>query len=120
MQGFLQSKFAGVSAISRGRCHCDLIKAPLGWLAACMLTKGSSLFISPGTMMLTAEPHALQHSNPGNIFVNLSRQLVDGHWVLSFATPERAMLAKEMVDQHAKQLRTLYADALAQIAMCPQ
>lgn len=85
-----------------------------------MLMEGSGLVMSPGTMVLTAVPHALQHSNPGNIFVNLSRQLVDGHWVLSFATPERAMLAKDMVDQHAKQLRTLYADALSHIAMCPQ
>lgn len=51
----------------------------------------------------------------GNTFINIGRQLVDGHWVLSFPNPEQAVLAKQMVQQHAANLRQLYTEALAQL-----
>ena len=55
----------------------------------------------------------LQNSGgSGSALVNIGRQLIDGHWVLSFTNSQQAQNAQEMVQQHAARLRTLYGEAL--------
>lgn len=54
----------------------------------------------------------LQISDAGSTLSNIGRQLVDGHWVLSFATPQQAQHAQEMVAQQSAKLRTLYGEAM--------
>ncbi|KAK9820557.1 hypothetical protein WJX72_011634 [[Myrmecia] bisecta] len=55
----------------------------------------------------------LKASSVGNAFPNISRQLVDGHWVLSFPDADKAQHAKQLIDEHAAKLRALYCEALA-------
>ena len=62
----------------------------------------------------------LQISNAGNAFLNIGRQLVDGHWVLSFPTPQQAQHAQEMVAHHSAKLRTLYGEAMLPMLQPPQ
>ena len=54
----------------------------------------------------------LQSNSHGSILSHLGRQLVDGHWVLSFPTPQSAQYAQEMVQQHTAQLRTLHGEVM--------
>ena len=54
----------------------------------------------------------LQSSSHGTVLMNIGRQLVDGHWVLSFATPQQAQYAQDMMEQHTARLRTLHGEAM--------
>lgn len=54
-----------------------------------------------------------QTSHLGNVWGNLGRQLVDGHWVLAFPSPERAWHAKQLLDQHTARLRAFYCDIMS-------
>lgn len=54
----------------------------------------------------------LQSSSHGTVLMNIGRQLVDGHWVLSFATPQQAQDAQDMMEQHTARLRTLHGEAM--------
>ncbi|DBA96507.1 hypothetical protein WJX77_007106 [Trebouxia sp. C0004] len=54
----------------------------------------------------------LKGSSHGTVLMNIGRQLVDGHWVLSFATPQQAQYAQDMVVQHTARLRTLHGEAM--------
>jgi hypothetical protein len=40
----------------------------------------------------------LKTSTVGNTFSNLGRQLLDGHWVLSFIDADRCAAARDLVD----------------------
>ena len=62
----------------------------------------------------------LQNSGSGSALLNISRQLIDGHWVLSFASPQQAQYAQDMVEQHSARLRTLYGEALLPMLTSPQ
>lgn len=55
----------------------------------------------------------LQSSKVGSVFPEIARNMIDGHWVLSFPDAEKTRAAKEMVDQSALKIRALYLDALA-------
>lgn len=61
----------------------------------------------------------LQGSGSGSALLNVSRQLIDGHWVLSFASPQQAQYAQDMVEQHSARLRTLYGEALLPMLTSP-
>lgn len=54
----------------------------------------------------------LKTSHVGNLGQNVSRQLLDGHWVLAFPSAERAWAAKQLIDQHTARLRAFYCDLL--------
>ncbi len=54
----------------------------------------------------------MQGSSHGTVLMNIGRQLVDGHWVLSFATPQQAQYAQDMVVQHTARLRALHGEAM--------
>lgn len=54
----------------------------------------------------------LQNIGSGSALLNVSQQLIDGHWVLSFASPKQAQYAQEMVEHHSARLRILYGEAL--------
>jgi len=43
------------------------------------------------------------------------RQLADGHWVLAFPDAERAASARNLVEQNAARLRSLYAEMLGPV-----
>ncbi len=43
-------------------------------------------------------PQVLRTSTVGNTFSNLGRQLLDGHWVLSFIDADRCAAARDLVD----------------------
>lgn len=45
-------------------------------------------------------PQVLRASTVASTHRNLGRQLVDGHWVLSFPDAEAAHTARDLVDQH--------------------
>ena len=62
----------------------------------------------------------LQNSGSGSALFSISRQLIDGHWVLSFASPQQAQYAQDMVQQHSARLRTLYGEALLPMLTSPQ
>lgn len=62
----------------------------------------------------------LQSSGSGSALLNVSRQLIDGHWVLSFPSPQQAQYAQEMVEEHSARLRTLYGEALLPMLTSPQ
>ena len=46
----------------------------------------------------TAAAQVLKTSTAGNTFSNLGRQLLDGHWVLSFIDADRCAAARDLVD----------------------
>ncbi|KAL3156763.1 hypothetical protein ABBQ38_001037 [Trebouxia sp. C0009 RCD-2024] len=62
----------------------------------------------------------LKSSGSGSALLNVSRQLIDGHWVLSFPSPQQAQYAQEMVEEHSARLRTLYGEALLPMLTSPQ
>lgn len=66
----------------------------------------------PTNTHIPTPPHP-QTSHMGNVWINLGRQLVDGHWVLAFPTPERAWHAKQLLDQHTARLRAFYCDIMS-------
>jgi hypothetical protein len=49
---------------------------------------------------LTCHIQVLRASTVASMHRNLGRQLVDGHWVLSFPDAEAAETARNLVDQH--------------------
>ena len=62
----------------------------------------------------------LQNSGSGALLVNINRQLIDGHWVLSFSNAQQAQYAQEMVESHAARLRILYGEALLPMLATPK
>lgn len=59
----------------------------------------------------------LRASSVASTHRNLGRQLVDGHWVLSFPDVEAAHAARDLVDQHQAKLRASYCDVLAPLLL---
>jgi len=59
----------------------------------------------------------LRASSVASTHSNLARQLVDGHWVLSFPDGDAAHSARDLVDQHQAKLRASYCDALAALLL---
>ena len=45
-----------------------------------------------------ATAQVLKTSTVGNTFSNLGRQLLDGHWVLSFIDADRCAAARDLID----------------------
>ena len=55
----------------------------------------------------------LQASNPGNVVINIGRQLQDGHWVLSFQSSQAAQRAKQLIDESTEAMFALYQQSLS-------
>ena len=69
------------SAVSLLRIGCLLLLCACSTSAACC-----------------PRPQVLKTSTVGNTFSNLGRQLLDGHWVLSFIDADRCAAARDLVD----------------------
>lgn len=54
----------------------------------------------------------MQNGGPLGAMRLISTQLLDGHWVLSFADPEAALAARALVHRCAKELRQRFSDSL--------
>ncbi|KAK9868863.1 hypothetical protein WJX84_001280 [Apatococcus fuscideae] len=52
-------------------------------------------------------------SNPGNVVINIGRQLQDGHWVLSFQSSQAAQRAKQLIDESTEAMFALYQQSLS-------
>ena len=50
------------------------------------------------TELVSLAAQVLRTSTVGNTFSNLGRQLLDGHWVLSFIDADRCAAARDLVD----------------------
>lgn len=61
---------------------------------------------------LPSRMQVLRASTVASTHRNLGRQLVDGHWVLSFPDAEAAHTARDLVDQH--QVWCSYCFAISQ------
>ncbi|KAK9796324.1 hypothetical protein WJX73_003927 [Symbiochloris irregularis] len=82
---------------------------------------GSSAYVDPAHpkwLHLHVRPHArglaktVRNGGPQGAMRLISTQLLDGHWVLSFADPGAALAARALVHRCAKELRQRFADCL--------
>lgn len=61
----------------------------------------------------------LAGSHPGNALLNLDRQLAPGHWVLAFPQPDKALAARQLVEESARSMRALHRQLLAPLLGSP-
>lgn len=71
------------------------------------------ILLSMGGLLLTDYSCGLQASNPGNVVINIGRQLQDGHWVLSFQSSQAAQRAKQLIDESTEAMFALYQQSLS-------
>lgn len=66
-----------------------------------------------GQLLVRYACFGLQASNPGNVVINIGRQLQDGHWVLSFQSSQAAQRAKQLIDESTEAMFALYQQSLS-------
>lgn len=95
---------------------------PLLWPFAWQALPLNGFRIKKGEDELLSVQHEIecpcsQTAKLGETIHQLEEQLVDGHWVLAFETPEKAQAARNMVSQRAELVCSLLKGGLSPLLL---